>query len=194
MNTPKRIAVIGAGSMGSQAMWRLAARGADVVGYDRYAPGHDRGAAGGDTRIYRSGNLWDAAYIPLLRLADRMWDQLHHETGRVLRSRNGCLVMGETASASMQVLLSSIADHDLDHELLDREDLARRYPQHVFPKDTQPCSTGPAAPSGPRRRSRPPPGGPSSWAPGCTATPRSGRWYPRRAAAWTSSPITAATM
>ena len=133
-NTPKRIAVIGAGSMGSQAMWRLAARGADVVGYDRYAPGHDRGAAGGDTRIYRSGNLWDAAYIPLLRLADRMWDQLQEETGRVLRSRNGCLVMGETRSPSMQVLLSSIADHDLDHELLERDDFARRYPQHVLPE------------------------------------------------------------
>ena len=78
--TPKRIAVIGAGSMGSQAMWRLAARGAEVVGYDRYAPGHDRGAAGGETRIFRSGNLWDAAYIPLLRLADRMWDQLQQGT------------------------------------------------------------------------------------------------------------------
>ena len=112
----------------------LAARGAEVVGYDRYAPGHDRGAAGGETRIFRSGNLWDAAYIPLLRLADRMWDQLQQETGRVLRSRNGCLVMGETTSPSMQVLLSSIADHDLDHELLERDDFARRYPQHVLPE------------------------------------------------------------
>ena len=46
MRIPKRVAVIGAGSMGSQAMWRLAARGAEVIGYDRYAPGHDRGAAG----------------------------------------------------------------------------------------------------------------------------------------------------
>jgi sarcosine oxidase len=129
----KRVAVVGVGSMGSQAMWRLAARGAEVIGYDRYAPGHDRGAAGGESRIFRSGNLWDAAYIPLLRLADRMWEQLQQETGRVLRTRNGCLVMGETASPSMQVLLSSIAEHDLDHELLSPADLARRYPQHVLP-------------------------------------------------------------
>ncbi|MFD5337744.1 N-methyl-L-tryptophan oxidase [Streptomyces hawaiiensis] len=136
MSTPKRVAVIGAGgSMGSQTMWRLAARGAEVVGYDRYAPGHDRGAAGGESRIFRSGNLWDAAYLPLLRLADRMWEQLQQETGRVLRTRNGCLVMGETASPSMQVLLSSITDHGLkDNELLDRAELARRYPQHVLPE------------------------------------------------------------
>jgi sarcosine oxidase len=37
MDKPKRIAVRGAGSMGSQAMWRLAAHGAEVVCYDRYA-------------------------------------------------------------------------------------------------------------------------------------------------------------
>ncbi|WP_281194522.1 NAD(P)-dependent oxidoreductase, partial [Streptomyces yerevanensis] len=43
----KRVAVVGVGTMGSQAAWRLAARGAEVVGYDRYAPGHDRSAAGG---------------------------------------------------------------------------------------------------------------------------------------------------
>ncbi|MER5836455.1 NAD(P)-dependent oxidoreductase, partial [Streptomyces sp. NPDC002130] len=50
----KRVAVVGVGTMGSQAAWRLAARGAEVVGYDRFAPGHDRSAAGGETRVFRS--------------------------------------------------------------------------------------------------------------------------------------------
>ena len=194
MSTPKRIAVVGAGSMGSQAMWRLAARGAEVIGYDRYAPGHDRGAAGGETRIFRSGNLWDAAYIPLLRLADRMWEQLQQETGRVLRSRNGCLVMGETTSPSMQVLLSSIADHDLDHELLDRADLARRYPQHLLPEGHTAVLDRAGGTIRPKASVQAAAGAPSSWAPGCTATPQSGRWYPRRAAASTSSPTRAPTM
>ncbi|MER5211857.1 N-methyl-L-tryptophan oxidase [Streptomyces sp. NPDC002838] len=134
MSTPKRVAVIGVGSMGSQAMWRLAARGAEVIGYDRYAPGHDRGAAGGETRIFRAAHLGEPAYIPLLRLADRMWDRLQQETGRSLRRRSGCLVMGETASSSMRLLLSSSATHRLDHEVLDQEGLARRYPQHRLPE------------------------------------------------------------
>jgi sarcosine oxidase len=133
MRIPKRIAVIGAGSMGSQAMWRLAARGAEVIGYDRYAPGHDRGAAGGESRIYRAAHLGEPGYIPLLRLADRMWEQLQAETGRSLRRRSGSLVMGETASPSMRLLLSTSAAHGLDHEVLDREELARRYPQHRLP-------------------------------------------------------------
>jgi sarcosine oxidase len=119
--------------MGSQVMWRLAARGAEVIGYDRYAPGHDRGAAGGETRIFRAVHLGDPGYIPLLRLADRMWDRLQRETGFSLRRRSGCLVMGETESAAMRLLLSASTTHQLDHEVLDREELARRYPQHRLP-------------------------------------------------------------
>ncbi|MEV0634096.1 N-methyl-L-tryptophan oxidase [Streptomyces sp. NPDC050619] len=134
MSTRKRVAVIGAGSMGSQAMWRLAARGADVVGYDRYAPGHDRGAAGGETRIFRAAHLSEPAYVPLLRLADRLWDRLQQETGRALRHRNGSLIMGESASAPMRTLLSVSAAQGLDHEVLDRAALARRYPQHRLPE------------------------------------------------------------
>jgi sarcosine oxidase len=133
MRIPKRVAVIGAGSMGSQAMWRLAARGAEVIGYDRYAPGHDRGAAGGESRIFRAAHLGEPGYIPLLRLADGLWEQLQAETGRSLRRRSGCLVMGETASPSMRLLLSTSAAHRLDHEVLDRDALARRYPQHRLP-------------------------------------------------------------
>ncbi|MDQ0718379.1 sarcosine oxidase [Streptomyces luteogriseus] len=133
MRIPKRVAVIGAGSMGSQVMWRLAARGAEVIGYDRYAPGHDRGAAGGESRIFRAAHLGEPGYLPLLRLADGLWEQLQAETGRPLRRRSGSLVMGEAASPSMRLLLSTSAAHGLDHEVLDREELARRYPQHDLP-------------------------------------------------------------
>jgi sarcosine oxidase len=133
MSIPKRVAVIGAGSMGSQAMWRLAARGAEVIGYDRYAPGHDRGAAGGESRIFRAAHLGDSRYVPLLRLADALWGQLEAETGRSLRRHTGSLVMGETASPAMRLLLSTSAAHGLDHEVLDRDALARRYPQHCLP-------------------------------------------------------------
>ncbi|WP_128436040.1 N-methyl-L-tryptophan oxidase [Streptomyces cyaneus] len=133
MRIPKRVAVIGAGSMGSQAMWRLAARGAEVIGYDRYAPGHDRGAAGGESRIFRAAHLGEPGYVPLLRLADGLWEQLQAETGRSLRRRSGCLVMGESVSPAMRQLLSSSTTHRLDHEVLDREEFARRYPQHRLP-------------------------------------------------------------
>jgi sarcosine oxidase len=125
----KRVAVVGVGTMGSQAAWRLAARGAEVVGYDRFAPGHDRSAGGGETRIFRSAHFEDSRYVPLLRHADSLWEQLQRETGRELRRLTGCLLMGPTGHHQMRTVLASIADHDLDHEVHDAETLAKRFPQ-----------------------------------------------------------------
>jgi sarcosine oxidase len=125
----KRVAVIGVGTMGSQAAWRLAARGAEVVGYDRFAPGHDRSAGGGETRIFRSAHFEDSRYVPLLRHADALWQELQRETGRELRRLTGCLLMGPTDHQQMCTVLASIAEHGLDHEVLDAELLAKRFPQ-----------------------------------------------------------------
>ncbi len=126
----KRVAVVGVGTMGSQAAWRLAARGAEVVGYDRFAPGHDRSAAGGETRIFRSAHFEDSRYVPLLQHADALWEQLQQETGRELRRLTGCLLMGPTEQHQMATVLESIAEHGLDHEVLDAELLAKRFPQY----------------------------------------------------------------
>lgn len=129
MSVRKRVAVVGVGTMGAQAAWRLAARGADVVGYDRFAPGHDRSAAGGETRIFRSAHFEDSRYVPLLRHADALWEQLQHETSRELRRLTGCLLMGPTAHHQMATALESIAEHGLEHEVLDADSLAKRFPQ-----------------------------------------------------------------
>ncbi|MFJ4978136.1 N-methyl-L-tryptophan oxidase [Streptomyces coeruleorubidus] len=129
MSAKKRVAVVGVGTMGSQAAWRLAARGAEVVGYDRFAPGHDRSAAGGETRIFRSAHFEDSRYVPLLQHADALWGQLQQETGRELRNLTGCLLMGPTEHHQMATVLQSIAEHGLDHEVLDAEALAKRFPQ-----------------------------------------------------------------
>ncbi|MFI0445402.1 N-methyl-L-tryptophan oxidase [Actinomadura sp. 6N118] len=129
MAARKRVAVVGVGTMGSQAAWRLASRGAEVVGYDRFAPGHDRSAAGGETRVFRSAHFEDSRYVPLLRHADALWQRLQEETGRELRRLTGCLLMGPAEHHQMRTTLESVAEHDLDHEILDADALAKRFPQ-----------------------------------------------------------------
>ncbi|MDX3136199.1 N-methyl-L-tryptophan oxidase [Streptomyces europaeiscabiei] len=131
----KRVAVVGVGTVGSQAAWRLASRGAEVVGYDRFAPGHDRSAAGGETRIFRSAHFEDSRWVPLLQHADVLWEQLQQETGRELRTLTGCLLMGSTEEQQMATVLESIAEHGLDHEVLDAEALAKRFPQYRLEDD-----------------------------------------------------------
>src|SRR5436190_1833378 len=52
MSSPD-VMVIGLGGMGTAAAWRLAQRGAKVLGLERYGIGHDRGSSHGHTRIIR---------------------------------------------------------------------------------------------------------------------------------------------
>ena len=144
--------------MGSQAMWRLAARGAEVIGYDRYAPGHDRGAAGGESRIFRAAHLGEPGYIPLLRLADGLWEQLQAETGRSLRRRSGCLRDGRdrlTGHAPPPLLQRHPSSGSRGAGPGTPSPVATR--STVSRTDTPPYSTGWAPSSGPRRRSRRPP-------------------------------------
>ncbi|MGI5423804.1 N-methyl-L-tryptophan oxidase [Streptomyces sp. CA-179760] len=129
MATRKRVAVVGTGTVGSQAAWRLAARGAEVVAYDRFAPGHDRSAAGGETRVFRSVQTDDGRYVPLVRHADALWTQLEAETGRELRRLTGCLFMGPADDPEMRTVMDVVAEHGLDHEVIEAEALAKRFPQ-----------------------------------------------------------------
>ena len=45
------VGVLGVGSMGSMTLWQLARRGVRAIGFEQFSVGHDRGAAGGETRI-----------------------------------------------------------------------------------------------------------------------------------------------
>jgi sarcosine oxidase len=122
-----RVGVVGLGTMGAQAAWRLAARGADVVGFDRFAPGHDRGAVGGGTRIFRTGHFEDVRYLPIVRHADALWTRLETETGTDLRTRTGCLYVGPS-DAQMRTLLESLAG--VEHHVFDARELAAPQPGH----------------------------------------------------------------
>jgi sarcosine oxidase len=124
-----RVGVVGLGTMGVQAAWRLAARGADVVGFDRFAPGHDRGAVGGGTRLFRTGHFEDLRYLPIVRHADALWTRLETETAHDLRGRTGCLFVGPQ-DEQMRTLLASLAESGVDHRRLDAAATATRFPGH----------------------------------------------------------------
>src|SRR6266851_5136337 len=81
--------MVGLGAMGALSAWRLAARGARVIGFERFRPGHDRGSSHGDTRIFRTAYFESPEYVPLLQRAHRLWRQLEKETGAELLTMTG---------------------------------------------------------------------------------------------------------
>ena len=125
-----KVAVVGVGTMGAQVMWQLSKRGVDVTGFETYAPGHSRGAAGGENRLFRTIELEEPGYGPIVARADFLWDELQRETGRELRTLTGALVLGSAEHEQMQSALRIATELGVAHEVLDDRQLARRFPQY----------------------------------------------------------------
>jgi len=124
------VAVVGLGAMGAMSAWRLAARGARVIGFERFRPGHDRGSSHGDTRIFRTAYFESPEYVPLLQRANGLWRQLEDESGAELLTITGGLAIGPPDGELVTGVLASARQNDLPHRLLDVAEMKRRYPQH----------------------------------------------------------------
>jgi sarcosine oxidase len=133
------VAVIGLGAMGSHALWRLSRLGVRVVGIDQFAPGHDRGASHGESRIIRTAYAEGAGYVPVLREAWRLWAELEAVTGESLVQRIGGLMLGPAGSWVVAGAIRSAEEHRLEHEVLDAAAVRARFPQHRVDAGTVGC-------------------------------------------------------
>src|SRR4029077_1623908 len=124
------VAVIGLGAMGAMSAWRLAARGAKVIGFERFQPGHDRGSSHGDTRIFRTAYFESPEYVPLLQRAHAMWRQLETDSGAELLTITGGLAIGPPDGELVTGVLASARENGLAYRLFDIDDMKRLYPQH----------------------------------------------------------------
>jgi sarcosine oxidase len=120
--------VVGLGSMGSSAAYHLAARGLRVVGLDRFAPPHGRGAHAGGSRIIRTAYMEDPRYVPLVHRAFEMWRALERDTGEPLLTLTGGLMLGRPDSVPVAGALAAARAHGLVHELLDPDQVRARFP------------------------------------------------------------------
>lgn len=128
-----RVAVIGVGSVGSMAMWRLAARGAEVVGFEQFALGHDRGAHGGESRAFRTAYFEDPAYVPLIRRAHLLWRKLEQSTdGAPLLTLSGLLMLGDTTSVEQSNVMEAIEQFGVQAEPIPLDKAIKRWPHHPW--------------------------------------------------------------
>ena len=122
------VIVAGLGGFGSSAAYHLARRGLRVLGLDPRPGAHTEGASHGESRIVRRVYFEGAAYVPLLMRTYELWDDLRGPGGEPMLLRTGGLFMG---GADSRVLAGSVATArrwDLDHEVLDAAEVARRFP------------------------------------------------------------------
>src|SRR5437867_13391009 len=112
------IIVAGLGAHGSSAAYRLAARGASVLGFDRFVRGHTLGSSGGLSRIIRLAYYEHPDYVPLLRRAWDLWRELERSSGETLLTQTGGLYAGAPAGELMSGSLASARTHRLAHGVL----------------------------------------------------------------------------
>ena len=122
------VAVVGLGAMGSAAAHRLALRGQRVIGFDRFRPPHMMGSTHGDSRGIREAYYEDPSYVPFVRRAYDLWDELADTIGQPLFRQTGAITLGAENASMVQGVLASAREHDIDVDLMDAAELRRRYP------------------------------------------------------------------
>ena len=125
------VVVCGVGTMGSAALYHLARRGCRVLGIERFGVANDRGSMHGETRIIRLVYHEHAGYVPLVRRAYELWQELDSTLVHTV----GLLDIGTADSWLIAGGMQSCRDHRLDYEVLDAAELRARFPQHAAPPD-----------------------------------------------------------
>lgn len=129
--------VCGVGAMGSAACYHLVKRGARVLGLEQFGIPHSLGSSHGESRMIRLCYYEHPDYVPLLRRAYELWDQLERESRQKLLHMTGGIYMGPAPPRSEFIggALRAAQQHGLAHEMLDRAQLRQRFPQFHLPDD-----------------------------------------------------------
>lgn len=106
--------VIGVGGFGSAATAHLARQGASVLGLEQFDIAHDRGSSHGETRVIRQAYFEHANYVPLLKRAYKLWDELQDECGTSIFTRCGLLMVGLPTGDCIAGARHAAKLHDID--------------------------------------------------------------------------------
>jgi sarcosine oxidase len=138
------VLVVGLGAMGSAALYQLAKRGVKALGVDRFHPPHTEGSSHGGSRVTREAAGEGAAYVPLVQRTHAILHALEAEYGESLLVKSGTLIVGSPNGATplhgendfFATSLALAERFRIKHELLDADQLRRRYPQFRTIRDT----------------------------------------------------------
>jgi sarcosine oxidase len=125
------VVVVGLGVVGAATLWRLAARGVDVVGVEQFSVGHPWGSSHGSTRMFRTTCLEHPGLVPLARLSRRLWRELEAESGQPLLAETGGLLIGPPGCHLVAGTLKAAEVHRVAVEVLDAKAIVRRFPEHA---------------------------------------------------------------
>ncbi|PRI11231.1 N-methyl-L-tryptophan oxidase [Leucobacter massiliensis] len=127
------VVVIGAGTVGSMALWQLSKReGLEVVGIEQFGRVHSHGSYAGESRVFRTAVHEGATYVRMIQRSRELWRELERESGRSIYAEVGCLSIAPEGFPDLETALGTVREFDLPHRMLSTEELRREYPQHTI--------------------------------------------------------------
>lgn len=124
------VAVVGAGVFGAWTAYQLSRAGKAVLLVDAYGPGNSRSSSGGESRVIRMGYGPDQIYTRMAQRSLVLWKELVGSAA--LFQASGVLWLAKENDAYCEATLETLRQAKVRFEHLDRDELARRYPQLNF--------------------------------------------------------------
>ncbi|RWZ52662.1 N-methyl-L-tryptophan oxidase [Labedella phragmitis] len=125
------VAVIGLGSWGASALWRLAGRGVSVIGFEANRIAHPYGSSHGHTRLFRVACHEHPGLTPVARLARDLWYELGATSGTELLHQTGAISIGPRGGRALGNTATALAESGVDAEWRTIGELRETYPQHA---------------------------------------------------------------
>ena len=122
------VAVVGAGVFGAWTAYKLRQAGASVLLLDAYGPGNSRASSGGESRMIRMGYGPDEIYSRMAQRSLALWQELFGERYQLF-VKTGILWLARERDPYCEATAATLELLGINHEKLDRDEIARRYPQ-----------------------------------------------------------------
>ena len=131
-----KVIVIGLGCAGSSVVASLAKRGVDVIGLEQHGIGHEKGSSAHQSRAFRMAYAEHEGYVPLLKVARELWNDLNDIFEKKVFFETGGLYLSNKAEGIVQDSVAAAKKHDVPHYLLDSEEIQKSYPVFSIPENT----------------------------------------------------------
>lgn len=128
MATPPSVVIVGGGTMGLAAAWRLAQRNVPVTVLDAHDGPHEHGSHSGFTRVIRQAYHEGSEYVPLVQRADDGWCELERGCNESLLVRSGLVEFGAPGDEGFAASVEACRAHGIEHELSTAEIARDRWP------------------------------------------------------------------
>lgn len=127
------VAVVGLGVLGSGAAYYAARKGAKVIAFEQFELGHVRGASHDTSRIVRTSNF-APEYVAFAKSAYKDWAELEKVTGyEMLTTTGGVIFFAPDSPTQASDFTRSLDNQDIPYEVLDSQEVKRRWPQFDIP-------------------------------------------------------------